>query len=105
MFRPWQLIAPGAQSAAKLKVSPITFPPKTPGYWIDPSRGDTKAAPPLPGSMFGRLQGFTQRRCTGIVLAPTLADYEELNAPAVAVAVVVVLEKLPFEINLKMRAK
>jgi hypothetical protein len=40
------------------------------------------------GSRLGTIHGFTQRGCTGIILPefPTLAEFEELNASALAVA-------------------
>jgi hypothetical protein len=45
--------------------------------------------------MLGMIKGFTHRGCTGIILLATLAEFDELNTSAVAVAMVVVLEKLP----------
>jgi len=40
------------------------------------------------GSRLGTIHGFTQPGCTGIILPelPTLAEFEELNASALAVA-------------------
>ena len=51
------------------------------------------------------IKGFTHRGCTGIMLPATLAEFEELNTSAVAVATAVVFEKLPFGNNVKTRAK
>ena len=60
---------------------------------------------PVVGSVFGMIKGFTQRGFTGIMLAATLPEFEELNTSAVAVALVVVFEKLPLGNNRKTRAK
>src|SRR5580704_19210083 len=89
-----------------MKFSPITPVGETPGLVIAPVAVLTNGAPlPLVGSTFGMIKGFTQRGCTGIMLAATLPEFEELNTSAVAVALAVVLEKLPFGNNLKTRAK
>src|SRR5271165_1392741 len=62
---------------------------------------------PVTGSLLGTIKGFTQRGCTGIMLPATLAELEELNTSAVAVALVVVFEKLPLVLESmeKMGAK
>src|SRR5580704_18143645 len=87
-----------------MKVSPTTPVGETPGLVIAPVAVLTNGLP-LVGSTFGLIKGFTQRGCTGIMLAATLPEFEELNTSAVAVALAVVLEKLPFGNNLKTRAK
>src|SRR5271155_489060 len=65
----------------------------------------TNELPLFPGSLFGTIKGFTQRGCTGIMLPATLAEFEELNTSAVAVATAVGLEKVPCGNNVKTRAK
>src|SRR5271154_2420154 len=65
----------------------------------------TNGLPPFPGSLFGTIRGFTQRGCTGIMLPATLAEFDELNTSAVAVATAVVFEKVPCGNNVKTRAK
>src|SRR5580692_8210086 len=104
MPTPSQLAPPRRQSAAIAKDSPITPPGEIPGLLIAPVAVLTNGLPVV-GSVFGMIKGFTQRGCTGIMLAATLPEFEELNTSAVAVALAVVLEKLPFGNNLKMRAK
>src|ERR1700751_2873262 len=44
------------------------------------------------GSLLGTIHGFTQRGCTGTMLpeVPTLAEFDELNASALAVALTLV---------------
>src|SRR5580658_459965 len=65
----------------------------------------TNVPPPGVGSLFGMIKGFTQRGCTGIMLPATLAEFDELNTSAVAVATAVVFEKVPCGNNVKTRAK
>jgi hypothetical protein len=61
-----------------------------PGVMIEPSDGLTRLAP-FSGSMFGIIQGLTHRGCTGTIVPATLAEFDGLNASAVALALTVAL--------------